>query len=190
MRTSTTTPDYFRQRSVLRDSAVTYHWRANTTWVARRLLPRHLLNSGIGIGDHDSSRLRMSAVLTAVVQILTSPLSSKKHSLVPLSILSGPTARSLIVRVLPLSIEIVISSPIVGFDRKYRVGTTLEHISLPPFTSRTNSPKIPKLLNKALELVKHLRVHAVTRHIVIVDVLAILLLEFCLDLLEVQRLHA
>ena len=58
-------------------------------------------------------------------QRLTSPLSSKKHSRVPFSVLRGPMASNLIVKVFPCSIEMVISSLIAGLARKYRVGTTL-----------------------------------------------------------------
>jgi hypothetical protein len=57
----------------------------------------------------------------------TSPLSSKKHSRVPFSVLRGPMASNLIVKVLPCSMEMVISSLIAGLARKYRVGTTLDH---------------------------------------------------------------
>jgi hypothetical protein len=52
------------------------------------------------------------------VQILTSPLSSKKHSRVPFSVLRGPTASSLTVKVFPFSIEMDISSPMDGLAKK------------------------------------------------------------------------
>lgn len=67
----------------------------------------------------------IAAFLSSMTTARDSPLSSKKHSRVPFSVLSGPTASSLIVRTLPFSIEMASSSPIAGLARKYRVGTTL-----------------------------------------------------------------
>ena len=78
-----------------------------------------LLSVMITARDYSSAQLSRQDVWR------TSPLSSKKHSRVPFSVLRGPMASSLIVKVLPCSIEMVISSLIAGLARKYRVGTTL-----------------------------------------------------------------
>lgn len=103
-------------------------------------------------------------------------------------------ARSLMVRVLPVSMEMLISSLIAGLARKNRVGTTLNIIE----QSATNVawimenkglPEVTELLNKALELLEHLGVHIVARDIEIGNLRAVLLPQLSLDLLEVKRSH-
>jgi hypothetical protein len=54
---------------------------------------------------------------------------------------------------------------------------------------RADSPEITILVDKALELVKDLGVHAITRNIEVIDMRTIFLGQFRLDLFELQRLH-
>lgn len=97
-------------------------------------------------------------------------------------------AKSLMVKVLPCSIEMVISSLMAGLARKYRVGTTLL-VSETQIVNAYCSPEVTKLVDKALELVKDLGVHAITRYVKVIDMRTVFLGQFRLDLFELQWLH-
>lgn len=60
------------------------------------------------------------------------------------------------------------------------------HLAMKPSNTL---PEITKLVDKALELVKDLGVHAITRDVKVVDVLTVLLDQLSLDLFEIKWGH-
>lgn len=120
--------------------------------------------------------------------------SSNKISRIPVSVLTGETAMSLMINVFPFSIATCNSSPTLGLPKKKRVGKTLpKHLKnqfqLRQTTASQHLREITVFADPVAELLEDLGVHAVRQDICRGDARPVLLGEILAGLLKVVRSH-